>query len=223
MPNIDLLKDNRDIEGITSFFVSCLPQGYLYESDSIRDFVKGFVGVYRDSMLKLEKSINDLFFLKEDGFFLKEYLVMYGLPNTIFPDITTNQEAVFSISMMKLSQTLISQEDFENFMALLGIKVKFYNLNVETIDHQTFNYAFPITFSNSISFKDKLTYWIYVEEDDTSNQGNDNYNNLGDAFEVDFISSSNNLQKANKILDYLKPDYLIFKYITLYTKNLYGL
>ena len=222
MPNIDLLKDSRDIEGITDSIISALPKGFLYESDELRDFFKGFMGVYQDVMLTIEKSANDLFYLDEDSLYLEEFLVMYGLPNVLFPDIQTKAEAVFAISMMKLSSTLLSKEDYENFLALLGFNVTFYSVNGSVLENQTFNYNFPIAFSNSISYKDKLTYWVYVEEDDSSGIGTD-FNNIGDAFDLDFVSSQNKLQEVEKILDFLKPDYLIFQYISLYTKNIYGL
>jgi hypothetical protein len=96
-------------------------------------------------------------------------------------------------------------------------------VNQSLISNSTFNYSFPISFSSTITTKDKLTYWIYTEETPGSNSDEPEYNNIGDAFGLDFISASSNLQEVKKILDFLKPDYLIFKYITLYTKNLYGL
>lgn len=219
MPNIDLLKENRDINNLTSLFIRSLPEGYLY-NDSLSDLAKGFVEAYQDFLLTFEKSINDLFYIDETNIFLDEYKVMYGLPNPLFPDIQTKEQAVLAISMMKLSQTLISKEDYENFMLLLGFNVKFYKINANILENATFPYNFPITFSPSTTRKDKLTYWIYVED---SGDNIDPFYNLGDAFPVEFVQSQNNLQQVKKILDFLKPDYLIFKYITLYTKNLYGL
>jgi hypothetical protein len=221
MPNIDLLKESRDTDGMVQTFMSALPPSYLYESEELKSFYQGFMDVAKDVLLTLETVTNDRFFLNEKSLLIKEFLVEYGLPNILFPDIQTNQQAVFAISMMKLSSTLVSKEDYENFMALLGFNVTFYNLNVATIGNSTFNYNFPISFSASLSKKDKLTYWIYVEEDEDSS--NLEYNNIGDAFNIDFVASQNKLLEASKILDFLKPDYLKFQYITLYTKQLYGL
>ena len=136
-------------------------------------------------------------------------------------DINTNEDAVFAISMMKASQHLFSKEDFENFLLLLGYSVTFYKINNEILDNSGFNYGFPISFSYGVNSKDKYTYWVYVEEGQTADSST--FNNLGDAFDIDFVESENNLGKVKIILDYLKPDYLIFQYITTYTKNLYGL
>lgn len=220
MPNLNILKNVRDIDSLTDLAMRSFPQGYLYESDELRNLLKGFLVTFLDVYLEIEKNFSDLFYLNTDNYYLEEFKRMYGLPNPIFPDSNTVEEDIFAITMMKLSQTLISVQDWENFMLLLGFNVKFYSLNNTLLESSTFQYTFPFTFSNSITTKDKLTYWIYVEEpEDTV----DDFNNIGDAFDLDFVEVNTNLQKVQKILDFLKPDYLIFHYITLYTKNLYGL
>jgi len=83
-----------------------------------------------------------------------------------------------------------------------------------------FDYELPFSFSNSISKKDKLTFFVYVEE---NNQISESFNNLGDAFPLEFVDISNNTTKVKKILDYIKPWYIKFIYIDFETKNLYNL
>ena len=218
---INLIKSKEDIDTFADLFINSLPDGFLYNGDNTRNLCKGFLEVYQDFYKTIQQAVNDIFDITETNLYLEEYKVMYGLPNVLFPTINTNEEAVFAISMMKLSQQLLSKEDFESFMLLLGYNVTFYKLNNSTLDNSGFDYGFPISFSYGVSGKDKYTYWIYVQEGESADPTT--FNNLGDAFDLDFVESENNRLKVKKILDYLKPDYLIFQYISLYTKNLYGL
>ena len=219
MARIELLKTNKDIDKYADFFVNALPDGYLYNA-SLKNFIKGFLGDYQEYYTQFETAINDLFILSPSSIYLDEFKIMYGLPNILFPDIKTADQAVFAISMMKLSRTLISKEDYENFMLLLGLPTTFYSLNNSLLEHEGFDYGFPITFSPSISTKDKLTLLVYVQE---SGEDLGDFNNIGDAFDLDFVASPNKSQEAKKILDFLKPDYLLFEYIDASTKTLYGL
>ena len=222
MVKIDLLKETRDLDALTDLCLNSLPEGYLYQGDGLKKFVKGFLVGYKELYEKIENDTNSLFIIDENNTLLSKYLVEYGLPNVLFTDITTTEEAVFAINTMKLASTLVSEQDFINFLAMFGINATFYNLNSpELLNHVSFDLAFPISFSNSISAKDKLTYWIYVEEPD--DDPNVEYNGIGDAFDIDFISSTSKLQQTKTIMDFIKPDYLKFQYITLYTKQLYGL
>lgn len=219
MANIDLLKKNKNIDEFVSLFIRSLPAGFIY-NDNLSSLVKGFLGVYQDFLIYLNRATKDQFELTSDSLYLEELKKEYGLPNPIFPELTSPDSIVFAVSMMKYSKYLNSKEDFENFMLLLGVNVKFYHLNCTLLENSSFDYSFPATFSYGVSSKDKFTYLIYVEE---NGEAEDNFYNIGDAFDLDFIISPNNMQNAKKILDYLKPDYLIFEYITLATKNLYGL
>jgi len=222
MVKIDLLKETRDLDGLTELCLNSMPEGYLYQGEEFKKFLRGFLTGYKELYEKIEKDTNSLFVIDENNTLLSKYLVEYGLPNALFSDITTTEQAVFAINTMKLASTLVSEQDFINFLALFGINATFYNLNsTELLNHVSFDLAFPISFSNSISAKDKLTYWIYVEEPD--DDPNVEYNGIGDAFDIDFISATSKLQQTKKIMDFIKPDYLKFQYITLYTKQLYGL
>jgi len=222
MVKIDLLKETRDLDGLTELCLNSMPEGYLYQGEEFKKFLRGFLTGYKELYEKIEKDTNSLFVIDENNTLLSKYLVEYGLPNVLFSDITTTEQAVFAINTMKLASTLVSEQDFINFLALFGINATFYNLNsTELLNHVSFDLAFPISFSNSISAKDKLTYWIYVEEPD--DDPNVEYNGIGDAFDIDFISATSKLQQTKKIMDFIKPDYLKFQYITLYTKQLYGL
>jgi hypothetical protein len=219
---IDLLKETRDLDCLTELCLNSMPEGYLYQGEEFKKFLRGFLTGYKELYEKIEKDTNSLFVIDENNTLLSKYLVEYGLPNVLFSDITTTEQAVFAINTMKLASTLVSEQDFINFLALFGINATFYNLNsTELLNHVSFDLAFPISFSNSISAKDKLTYWIYVEEPD--DDPNVEYNGIGDAFDIDFISATSKLQQTKTIMDFIKPDYLKFQYITLYTKQLYGL
>lgn len=219
MADIDIIKRNKNIDDLADLVIGSFPNGFLY-NESLSDFIKGFLTTYQDFLLQFNQAMKDQFFITENSLFLDEQKIMFGLPNVIFPDLSTKSKAVFAISMMKYSKNLISKEDYENFMLIIGMKVKFYSLNNALLENSTFDYGFPASFSPSVTKKDKLTYWIYVEEENTAM---DFYYGLGDAFDLDFVSPKNNLENARKILDFLKPDYLIFEYITLETKNLFGL
>lgn len=219
MTDIDIVKKNKNIDDFVELAIGGLPDGVLY-NESLSDFIKGFLTTYQDFLLQFNQAMKDQFFITENSLFLDEQKIMFGLPNVIFPDLSTKAQTAFAISMMKYSKNLISKEDYENFMLILGIKVKLYSLNNTLLENSCFDYGFPGCFSSSVTKKDKLTYWIYVEENNTAME---DFYGLGDAFDLDFVSPRNNLETARKILDFLKPDYLIFEYITLETKNLFGL
>ncbi len=216
MAGIIIGKETKDINEFALSYIKGFPDGFLY-SDSLLDFVKGFLVTYQDFYTQYQKAINDLFDMDASNLFLDEFKTMYGLPNALFPEINTDEDAAFAITMMKLSRSLISVEDYTNFLALLGYSVIFYPFNPSMITHTTFPYTFPIYFSGSLGGKDKLTYWVYVEE------ASGGAYNIGTMFPITFLSSSSNELKVKNILDFIRPDYLKFVYITLETKNLYGL
>ena len=218
MPNaVPFLKS---VDEITELMLSAFPPGYLYRNNKgLREIVSGFAVELLVASKKIQKVSDDYFYITETSAFLDRWLAEYGLPNIIFPDVTAPQKAVFAITMMKVARNLVSKEDYENFMKLIGFDVKFYHANA-TLDNSGFNYSFPLAFSNSVSLKDKITWWIYIPAGSGTTE---EYNGIGDAFDIDFVPSGNNIQFAKNILDYLKPDYIIFQYITLYTKQLYGL
>lgn len=209
------------IDDLTDLFMTALPKGQLYGGDeTFRSFVKGLLTPFKTYLDKTQSAIRDQFTIDEENEYLDENLVMYGLPNVIFPSFSSNAEKAFAISMMKAARNLKSKADFENFMLALGIEVKFYQLNVELKDHLGFGYGFPAAFSPATTTKNKLTYLIWVNE---SQETVDNIQNLGNAFPIQFTQVPNNLLEVKKILDYLKPGYLIFQYINTNIKNLYNL
>ena len=222
MKNIELLKTNRDLEDYTLSRAGTLPNGLLYnlhpESNLFKVLKTLFTG-YRDVYLTLEKVLNQLYTLNEDNYYLDELLRKYGLPNILFPNINSNKEKVFAIQTMKLVPFLLTKKDFEDFLLLLGYKIIIYP-STAIKKHKTFNYRFPVTFSNSITKKDKLTFLVYVEENNKSSQ---EFNNIGDAFNIGFVNIENNLEKVKKILEYIKPCYIKFIYINSTIKNFYNL
>lgn len=216
---INIIGKLDDIDEFANLFIRALPDGFLY-NETLKPYVKGFLTAYQDYLRIINKAIDDLINVDADNYFLEEFKREYGLPNALFPTINTNEEAALAVTMMKKSKHLNSKEDFENFMLLLGHNVTFYLMNEYVKPHIGFNYSFPVAFSNSITGKDKLTYWIYIEgsEDETRS-----FRNIGNAFNIQFSNAGNNTQNAKNILDFIKPDYLIFKYINSTTKTLYGL
>ena len=219
MRDIDLIKSLSDSDTFAGVILNSLPKGYLYSS-SLKPFIVGFIETYKEFLSFLNISINDLLSINEQSLYLDEYMVMYGLPNPLFPELLTNKDKVFAISVMIKSKDLVSKLDFENLFALLGYNVKLYSVNNTILDNSGFPYSFPITFSSSVTKKDKFTYLVYVEE--AKNELSDFFN-IGDAFDLDFVELKNNTLNVKNILDYIKPDYLLFEYINDSTKTAFNL
>lgn len=219
MSNIDLAKKLKDPEELAKVWIRSLPKGYLYNQNLV-PFLKSFCESYSTFLKDLNTGINDLFDITEDNIFLEEFKAEYGVPNVLFPTINTNEEAALAITAMKVSKNLLSVQDFENFMLLLGYDVEFYQVNNSILELSSFDYGFPVVFTESISTKDKLTYLVHIN---TENNAEEDFYNIGDAFDIDFVSSGNNVENIKNILDFIKQDYIIFEYITTETKNLYGL
>lgn len=219
MSIIDIAKKLKDPEELAKVWIKSLPKGYLY-NNTLVSFVKSFCESYSVFLKDLNKAVNDLFDITADNIFLEEFKAEYGLPNVLFPVINTNEEAALAITAMKVSKNLLSVEDFKNFMLLLGYDVEFYHVNNSILELSSFGYSFPIVFTPAISKKDKLTYLVHIN---TKNNVESDFYNLGDAFDIDFVPVGNNVEHIKNILDFIKPDYVIFEYITTETKNLYGL
>jgi hypothetical protein len=219
MSNIDIAKKLKDPEELAKVWIKSLPKGYLYNYNLV-SFIKSFCESYSVFLKDLNTGINDLFDVTADNIFLEELKAEYGVPNTIFPTINTNEEAALAITAMKTSKNLLSVEDFKTFMLLLGYDVEFYQVNNLILELSSFSYGFPVVFTPAISKKDKLTYLVYINN---QNNAETDFFNLGDAFAIDFVPAANNVENIKNILDFIKPDYIIFEYITTETKNLYGL
>lgn len=200
-----------------------LPKGYLYEIDeslNIFKLLKSFAVEYQDIYKEIEKNINGFYFVDETSVWLDELMATYGLPNTIFPDLSTSKDKALAINVMRYLKTLNSIESYEAFLLLLGYSVKIYPVNETLNSNISFNYSFPISFSNSTSGKDKLTYFVYLE---TGSENVADFYNIGDAFPLNFVLPDNDFYVVKKILDFIKPDYIIFQYITKTEKTLFGI
>lgn len=209
-----------DKDDIVNLMLSALPSGYLYRNnEGIKQIIEGFATGYVETINYINKCFTDLFEINADNQFLDRFLAEYGLPNVIFPIIENNEQAAKAISIMRISKNLVSKEDYINFMALLGYEIEMFHLQ-ETIENTTFDYSFPIAFSPSTTYKDKLTWWVLIK---TKQQQETDFNNIGDAFPIDFVDTSVDINFAKKILDYIKPDYIIIQYITQSIKETYGL
>lgn len=222
MKKIELLKENKEINSFALSRASLLPEGLIYdlpEDSNLFKVYKSLLSSHRDFYLVLEKVLNDLFEINANNYFLDELLQKYGLPNVIFPEIKSKEEAVFAIQTMKLVPYLLSKEDFENFLSILGFEIKIYNFSVLK-KFLSFNYNFPISFSNSIASKDKTTLIVYVKDGE---EDYGDFNNIGDAFPIQFANIQDNLSKVKKILEFIKPLYVKFIFINQATKNLYNI
>lgn len=224
MQEITILdKDYLDATQYTLARCQGVPQGYLYnitESLNIFKLLKSFAIEYQDIYKQIEKNINGFYIVDENSIWLDELMTTYGLPNVIFPDITTAKEKALAINIMRYLKTLNSIESYQAFLLLLGYSVKIYSINETLEGNISFNYNLPIFFSNSTSTKDKLTYFVYVE---TDSQNLEEFYNIGDAFPLDFVLPDNDFYIVKKILDFIKPDYIIFEYITETEKTLFGI
>lgn len=229
MEKYNLLNENIDLSIFAETKLALFPQGYLYnfknrlnQDTDFFKIVKSLFCSFIDCYSQIEKAINDSFTIDEQNIFLDEYLKKYGLPNVIFSNLQNNIDKVFAINMMRSVNYISSKKDFEDFFSLLGLDVKLYQINEVFDGLDGFDYSFPITFDNSsgISGKNKLTYWVYVEE---NNSNLTNINNIGDAFNIEFGNSENNIVIVKKILDYIKPEVIKFIFIDKETKEIYGL
>ena len=224
MQTINILDEKfNDANEYTLARCQTLPKGYLYEINqelNIFKILKSFAVEYQDIYNMIQKNINSFYIVDENSVLLDELLSTYGLPNIIFPVLTTAKEKAFAINIMRYIKTLNSVESYETFFSLLGFVVKFYHINETLQLNTTFDYSFPISFSNSISTKDKLTYFVYIQ---TETENVDNFYNLGNAFPIEFILANNNFYIIKKILDFIKPDYIIMQYITAKEKTLFGI
>lgn len=217
--NIDIAKKLKDPEELAKAWIRCLPQGYLYNSTLI-PFIKSFCESYSLFLKDLNQGINDLFSVDADNIWLEKLKAEYGIPNALFPVINTNEEAALAITAMKISKNLLSKEDFINFMLLLGYNVEFYQVNNSILEYSGFDYGFPASFTEATAGKDKLTFLVYIDLEENSSE---EYFNIGDAFDLDFVVGQDNLENVKNILDFIKPDYIIFEYITTEIKTLFGL
>lgn len=195
-------------EDILKVLLSGLPKGYLYkDNEGVNQLLGGFVESYFLIVKDIQKYFNDYFYLNVNNQFLDRFLSEYGLPNVIFPNIENAEQAVLAITMMKLANTLKSKEDYKTFLFLLGLDVEFYHYQNTLVDHHYFPYTLPMILGG-IPPKNKLTWLVYINENSTSQA------NLGLPTPMILRNPTANTLYAKNILDYLKPDYIIFKYIT---------
>ena len=195
-------------EDILKVLISGLPKGYLYSNnEGINQLLNGFVESYFLIVKDIQKYFNDCFYLNTDNQFLDRFLTEYGLPNVIFSDIQNAEQSVLAITMMRLAKTLKSKEDYINFLALLGINVEFYHYQNTLAEHHYFPYTYPKIYGG-IPPKNKLTWLVYINEESTAQS---NYPTIYPRL---YCNSNSNFNFVKNILDYLKPDYIIFKYIT---------
>lgn len=209
------LTKNEIIDAI----INCCPQGKIYNRNdkNLRALLSGYSNEFFISYNKLNNYISSLLKIDKDNILLDKYKKDYGIPNVIFDEPQSKEELVFAITMMQRANTLYSVEDYERFLSDLGFEVKFYQVN--SIRSLGFPYGFPMSFSLSSQGKDKYTWWYWVKETNTRTD----FNNIGNAFPLQFYSNTTNSEKVKKILDYLAPDYLKLIRITTNIKTLYGL
>lgn len=215
MPNATpFLKSKEDIANLMK---TSLPGGYLYQdNEGINKLINGLSSSYFDIAKKIQKVFDDLFTINENNQFLERFLGEYGLPNVIFPEIENNIQAAFAISAMKEVEMLVTQEDFKNFLALLGVTVNFYHYQNTMLNHHKFPYTLPMILGG-VPPKNKITWLVEILEESSINY------NLNKPTPMILYNPTADTLFAKKVLDYLKPDYILFKYINAETKTLYGI
>ena len=193
-----------------------VPQGYLYdikESLDIFKLLKSFAVEYQDIYKQIEKNINGFYIVDENSIWLDELMTTYGLPNVIFPVLSNAKDKALAINMMRYIRALNSVESYQTFLQLLGYNVSFYLFG----DLQAY-FIIPTAIPTGIGGglpKHKLTYLVYVQE----NQNIDGIYDIPTVIPTPIYSVSNNLSVVQKILDFIKPDFIIFKYITFNEKK----
>ena len=159
----------------------------------------------KDRKEKIEKQLDEFKLSYEIPYFISkpnEYVFNSG-----FSDIQNAEQSVLAITMMRLAKTLKSKKDYINFLALLGIDVEFYHYQNTLAEHHYFPYTYPKIYGG-IPPKNKLTWLVYINEESTAQS---NYPTIYPRL---YYNSNSNFNFVKNILDYLKPDYIIFKYIS---------
>ena len=198
-----------------------LPKGYLYEINeelNIFKILKSFSVEYQDIYKAITKAINSFYIVDENSIWLDELLSTYGLPNVVFPVLSTSKDKALAINMMRYLKTLNSVESYQAFFQLLGYNVSFYLFG----DFQAY-FIIPTAIPTGIGGglpKEKLTYLVYVEENVIANDGTEG---IPSSIPTSIYAPSGNLTIVRRILDFIKPDFIIFKYITFEERKSYNL
>lgn len=197
-----------------------LPKGYLYEINqdlNIFQILKSFGVEYQDIYKEITKAINSFYIVDENSIWLDELLSTYGLPNVIFPVLSNAKDKALAINMMRYLKTLNSVESYQAFFQLLGYNVSFYLFG----DFQAY-FIIPTAIPTGIGGglpKEKLTYLVYVEENVIQNATE----GIPSSIPTPIYAPSDNLSIVRRILDFVKPDFIIFKYITFEERKSYNL
>ena len=197
-----------------------LPKGYLYEVNqdlNIFKILKSFSIEYQDIYIEIEKNINGFYIVDESSPWLDELLNTYGLPNIIFPTLSNARDKALAINMMRYLRTLNSIETYKAYCQLLGYNFSFYLFG----DFQEY-FIIPTTIPTGIGGglpKEKLTYLVYVEENIIENVTE----GIPSSIPTPIYAPSDNLLIVKRILDFIKPDFIIFKYITFAERESYNL
>ena len=215
MPNATPFLKSKD--DVAKVILSAFPNGYLYRNnDGLKKIINGFAKSYYDVATNIQKVFDDYFNITKDSQFLNNYLAEYGLPNVIFPSIQNSEQAAFAINAMKIANSLVSESDYVAFLALIGIEVKFYHYQNTLLPHHSFPYTLPMILGG-VPPKNKITWLV-----DFTSAG-DAQANLGITAPIYLFNPTQDINFAKKILAYLKPDYIIFKFLDLETKTFYGI
>lgn len=204
-------------EEIADLMLSAFPNGYLYRNnEGLEKIINGFAKSYYTVVKDIQKVFDDYFNITKSSQFLDNYLGEYGLPNIIFPNIENAEQAAFAISATKIANTLVSETDYVNFLQFIGVEVKFYHYQNTLLPHHSFPYTLPMILGG-VPPKNKVT-WLVDLVDSSDSQAN-----LGVPAPIYLFNPIQDTGFAKKILAYLKPDYIILKYLDRETKTFYGI
>ncbi len=186
-------------------------------SSASLNYVKGgnFYNVYKvfaklffEKLKELETLENGYYEPYETYPFLDAMIKDYGLPNAIFPNLSTLQEKLYAITVMKKAKTIQNLDDLEALFLLLGVEVKFRKCYATDYED---NFGFGDFYETDISKinLERITVFYYVINTAITDEMEDNFG-FGEFWESDLIGSP----FVKQVLDFLSIDYIIFKEIT---------
>jgi len=215
-----LTQDLLDIDQYTIARSQILPKGYLYQQNKDKNLfkiLKSFSIEYQDIYKEIDKNINGFYIIDENSIWLDEFATTYGLPNIIFPELETAKDKAFAINMMRYLRTLNDVKSYESFFRMLGLYVSLYPAS-DLSDFFIIPTKIPTGIGGGLP-KHKLTYWVSVRE----NAEIENIFDIPTIIPTPIYSVTNNISIVQRILDFIKPDFILFKYLTSFDKKMFYL
>jgi hypothetical protein len=169
---------------------------------------KVFAKLFFDKLKELEALENGYYEPYETYPFLDVMIKDYGLPNAIFPNLSTLQEKLYAITVMKKAQKIQNLDDLEALFVLLGVEVKFRKLK-KTPYYNNFGFGRFYESDESKNNLKRIKVHYYVQNYKKSKKLYNNFG-FGKFIKNDLIGSP----FVKQVLDFLSIDYIVFMEIT---------